>query len=70
MQDMIDIGTVEEMLARQEKTALREILVRLEGADIAELLSEAEKDALVLLYRMLPKELAAEAFAEMDPQPV
>ena len=66
MQDMIDIGTVEEMLARQEKTALREILVRLEGADIAELLSEAEKDALVLLYRMLPKELAAEAFAEMD----
>ena len=46
MQDIIDISTVEEMLGRQEKTALREILVRLEGADIAELLSEAEKDAL------------------------
>ena len=64
--EYLDIEAIEAMLQSQDKPALRQALLRLEGVDIAELLSQVEKDHLVLLYRLLPKELAAEAFAEMD----
>lgn len=34
--------------------------------DLAGILEEMPQDSLPLVYRLLPKELAAEAFAEMD----
>ena len=37
-------------------------------ADIAAILAELPADRLPLVYRLLPKELAAETFVEMDPE--
>ena len=38
----------------------------MEAADVALLLSEFPEDRLPILFRLLPKELAAETFVEMD----
>ena len=57
---------VEELVARRRWAELREVLSPLEPADIAMLFDELPPDRLPLLYRLLPKELAAEVFVEMD----
>ena len=57
---------IEELVERRQWAQLRDILIRLEPADIAQILSELPEDRLPLLYRLLPKELAAETFVEMD----
>ena len=45
---------------------LRQTLSELNPADIALILEEAEKHDLPLVFRILPKELAAEVFVEME----
>ena len=45
---------------------VRETLVALNPPDIGLLLTEADETELTLLFRILPKELAAEVFVEMD----
>ncbi|MEG1441223.1 MAG: magnesium transporter [Oscillospiraceae bacterium] len=45
---------------------VREILTDMEAADIALLLGDVPHEDLPLLYRILPKEIAAETFVEMD----
>ena len=57
---------VEELTTERRWADLRELLILLEPADIAAVLAELPHDRLPLLYRLLPKELAAEVFVEMD----
>ena len=38
----------------------------LEPADIAQIISEAPRDRIPLIFRVLPKDLAAESFTFMD----
>lgn len=45
---------------------LRDILTTIKPVDIAALFDDMQEDALPLLFRLLPKELAAETFVEMD----
>ncbi|NLB16914.1 MAG: magnesium transporter, partial [Clostridiales bacterium] len=45
---------------------LRELLSDMEPVDIAALTSELPRDIIPLTFRLLPKELAADAFVEMD----
>ena len=59
---------VEALTARKRWPDLRDMLVLLEPADIALVLGELSLERLPLLYRLLPKELAAEAFVEMEPE--
>ena len=59
---------MEELVERKQWPALREVLRLLEPADIALILAELPLDRLPLLYRLLPKELAAEVFVEMEPE--
>lgn len=47
-------------------SALRTLLSSLPAADIGELLDEVPPEHYPLIYRILPKELAAEVFVEMD----
>ncbi len=54
------------MLEEKKYTALREILVTMNPADVAEVFSDLKEQQIPLLFRLLPKELAAEAFAEME----
>ena len=59
---------VEELVEKKRWPAVREVLRLLEPADIALILAELPMERLPLLYRLLPKELAAEAFVEMEPE--
>ena len=54
------------MLEEKKYAALRDILATMNPVDIAEVFSELEERQIPLLFRLLPKELAAEAFAEME----
>ncbi len=54
------------MLEGKQYSALRQVLLTMNPADIAEIFSELEERQIPLLFRLLPKETAAEAFAEME----
>ena len=60
--------TLIKMLDEKKYTTLRDILCTMNAADIAGILSSLEEDRLPLLFRLLPKGLAAETFVEMDPE--
>ncbi len=54
------------MLEGKQYAALRQVLLTMNPADIAEICFELEERQIPLLFRLLPKEMAAEAFAEME----
>lgn len=64
IQKIADI--IRKLLSGKKYPQLREMLACMEGADLAEIFSELDNDSLLVVFRLLPKELAAEAFVEMD----
>ena len=61
-------GTFQELLAAKKYNSIRDVLVTMNPADVAAVLNEVEEKGLPLLFRLLPKEQAAETFVEMDPE--
>ncbi|MBQ8910128.1 MAG: magnesium transporter [Oscillospiraceae bacterium] len=59
---------LESMLEGKKYATLRDILITMNPADIAALFSSTEETKIPLLFRLLPKELAAETFVEMEPE--
>jgi len=57
---------LEKMLEEKKYATLRDILITMNPADIAALFTSLEEQRLPLLFRLLPKELAAETFVEME----
>ena len=55
------------MLENKNYKTLRDILVTMNPADIAALFSDLERQQIPLLFRLLPKEMAADTFVEMEP---
>ena len=55
------------MLEDKKYKTLRDILVTMNPSDIAAVFSDLETNQIPLLFRLLPKELAAESFVEMEP---
>ena len=58
--------TLKKLLGEKKYSTLRDILVTMNPSDIATIFDELEEERLPLLYRLLPKELAADVFVEMD----
>ena len=61
---------LEEMLnliENQKFNDLREYLKQVNSADFPSLFEELDKEKMILVYRILPKEKAADVFAELDP---
>ena len=56
---------IEEYIARKRYADLRDLLLPMEAADIASLCGELD-EKVALVFRLLPKELAAEVFVELD----
>lgn len=56
------------LLEERKYPSLRDILVTMNPSDIAATFGALEPDRIPLLFRLLPKELAAETFVEMDPE--
>ena len=59
-------NTLQTLLADKKYATIRDILVTMNPADIAAVFSGVEQEKLPLLFRLLPKELAAESFVEME----
>ncbi|MGN0654104.1 MAG: magnesium transporter [Oscillospiraceae bacterium] len=59
-------STIEILLEEKKYSSLRDILNTINPADIAAIFNDIQEEKLPLLFRLLPKELAAEAFVEMD----
>jgi len=55
-----------ELLEAQRYRKIKELLSEKEPADIAYLFDDLPEKSMPLLYRLLPKELAAEVFVELD----
>ena len=60
-------GTLRALLEAKKYYALKDVLVTMNGADIGAVFEEFEETKIPLLFRLLPKELAAETFVEMNP---
>lgn len=58
--------TVKTLLKEKKYTTLRDILLTMQPVDIAGLFEDFLSSKLSLLFRLLPKDLAADTFAEMD----
>lgn len=56
------------MLEGKRYTSARDILVTMNPSDIAGIFEEVEENRIPLAFRLLPKELAAETFVEMEPE--
>lgn len=59
-------ASIERLLENKRYATLKDIFITLQPADIAAMFDEMPEEALPLLFRLLPKELAAETFVEMD----
>ena len=60
-------STLDLLLSGKKYSTLKDILVTMNPADIAAVFEDIEQANIPLLFRLLPKELAAETFAEMRP---
>ena len=58
--------TIRALLDGKKYNTLRDILVTMNPFDIAEVFQELQDEKIAILFRILPKELAAETFVEMD----
>ena len=58
--------TVRRLLDEKKYSTVKDVLVTMEPADIAAVLEDIGEERMPLLFRLLPKEAAAESFAELD----
>ena len=63
---MMDIQALLELLERRDLHALRAALLEENEVDIAEFLEGLPQDKIVVVFRTLPKELAAEVFSNLE----
>ena len=56
-----------KMLSEKKYASLRDILVTMNPIDVAGLFDDLEEKQIPVMFRLLPKEQAAETFVEMEP---
>ena len=60
------LGSVDKLFERKQFKSLKELLITMEPADIAEILSEKNFTERVFIFRLLPKDLAIEVFEFLE----
>lgn len=70
MKDKITLleETIIKLAEAKKYASLRDFLATLNPADLAESFAALSDQLLPLVFRLLPKALAAEVFVEMDPE--
>ena len=58
--------TLQKLLEEKKYPAVRDVLVTMNAADVAYILDKTEPEVTPRLFRLLPKDLAAASFAEME----
>ncbi|NLB90197.1 MAG: magnesium transporter [Clostridiales bacterium] len=62
------VQVIEALWDEKKINTLRELLLTMQPAQIAEILDELSHLTTTVLFRMLPKEVAADVFIEMEPE--
>ncbi|NLO84356.1 MAG: magnesium transporter [Clostridiales bacterium] len=62
----IIIEKFQKLIANQEMTKLREELLRMNEVDAADLIEQLDTEQTILVFRLLPKGLAAEVFSNLE----
>ena len=62
------VHIVGDLLKRKQYAQLRGLLLPLEPADVAQLMEDVDETSIPLIFRLLPKEDAAEVFVELSPE--
>lgn len=62
-----ELSRVEELISEMRLIELRQMLSTWEAPDLVDLLLELDKHERALVYRLLPRQLAADVFSDMDP---
>jgi|YNPNPStandDraft_1061719.scaffolds.fasta_scaffold01643_3 magnesium transporter len=57
---------IKKLITERKWEALRELLIKLSPATVAELLQESDKPDCIFIFRSLPRDFAADVFSEMD----
>ena len=60
--------SLRKLLEGKKYQTLKDVLTTMNGADVAAVFEDLDEERTPLLFRLLPKELAAEAFAELSPE--
>ncbi len=60
------IAHIESLVEKKEYAKIKDILVEINPADIAEIIEEFPNNQRLLLFRLLPKEEAADTFVELE----
>ena len=66
MHDVTIEKTIMALLEEKKYQTLKDILITMEPSDIVSVFEDLKEDRIPLLFRLLPKETAAEVFAELD----
>ena len=61
-------STIQALLEGKKYSTIKDVLVTMEPADVAGILEELGDERIPRIFRLLPKEQAAETFAELDPE--
>ena len=64
------VEEIRELLGKKQYTRLRRIVEELNDADIADYMEEMEEEEVIRIFRILPKDTAADVFSclELDRQ--
>ena len=66
MHETYDLELLLDLVAQKRFRQLRELLSEMNEVDIAEFLDEVEPDQLAVVFRLLPKDMAADVFTYME----
>ncbi len=66
MHENFDLGLLLELAAQKKFRQLKSVLVEMNEVDIAEFLDEVEPEQQAVIFRLLPKDVAAEVFAYLE----
>jgi len=64
----MNFDIIKELLVEKKYSLLKEELLKEQIADIAEFIDELDPKATLLVFRLLPKEIAADVFANLFPE--
>ena len=57
---------IQSLLEKKRYATLKDVLMTMNPFDIAEVFEDIQSEKVAVLFRLLPKELAAETFVEMN----
>ncbi len=60
------MDNIKELVDTNEYSKLKKEIIELDEADIAEILEDLDEKSLVKVFRLLPKNIAAETFSELE----